>query len=88
MAHLASTGQNHCAEVLVGRPHADLAARGFDDRAASAAAACAGVTVSPLSAAYIARPAAHGLLLGYAATAPEAIEAAAERLRSALELQL
>jgi len=73
---------------LVGRPHADLAARGFDDRAASAAAACAGVTVSPLSAAYIGRPAAHGLLLGYAATAPEAIEAAAERLRSALELQL
>ena len=69
---------------LVARPHPDLLAGGFDDRAATDAAARAGVTVSPLSACYHGEPAAQGLLLGYAAAAPEEIEAAMICLGSAL----
>jgi GntR family transcriptional regulator/MocR family aminotransferase len=68
---------------LVARPHPDLAP-GFDDLAATAAAAAHGVRVSPLSALHVRAPKTHGLLLGYAATPEDEIEPAVIRLRRAL----
>ncbi|MBN9489254.1 MAG: PLP-dependent aminotransferase family protein [Alphaproteobacteria bacterium] len=58
---------------LIARPHPDLVPC-FDDRAATAAAAAASLTVSPLSACYRDEPRAQGLILGYAATPEEAID--------------
>ncbi len=55
---------------LVARPVASVAP-GFDDRAVTAAAAEAGIAVSPLSACYAGRRRRHGLILSYAG-APEA----------------
>ena len=68
---------------LVAYPHPDRLARGFDDRIVAGAAARAGVTVTPLSAYYLGEP-TQGLLLGFAASSPQEVEAAAIRLRSVL----
>ncbi|HWA42773.1 MAG TPA: PLP-dependent aminotransferase family protein [Hypericibacter adhaerens] len=60
-----------------------LAAR-MDDRAATARAAAAGITVSPLSAFQMTSPRRQGLLLGYAGVPEDRIEPAAIRLAAAL----
>ncbi len=66
---------------LVARP----VASGFDDVAATRAAAAAGVHVSPLSRCYAGEDKAQGLILGYAGTPEKAIEPAIRSLRRALE---
>ncbi len=62
---------------LIARP----VAPGFDDEAATKAAAAVGVHVSPLSRCYWGTVKAEGLLLGYAGTPESAIEAAVRALR-------
>jgi GntR family transcriptional regulator/MocR family aminotransferase len=57
---------------------------GFDDVAATRAAAAGGVHVSPLSRCYAGDEKAQGLILGYAGTPEKAIEPAVRSLRAAL----
>ena len=64
---------------LIARPVA-AAAPGFDDRAIVASAARAGIAVSPLSACYAGRRRRHGLILGYAGTPEDEIDAACAAL--------
>lgn len=68
---------------LVATAQGDLA-RGFDDQAATRAAADAGVRVSALTACYSGAAVRHGLLLGYAGTPEAEIGPAVARLRDAL----
>jgi GntR family transcriptional regulator / MocR family aminotransferase len=68
---------------LIARPHRDEKSR-FDDIAATAAAAAAGIKVAPLSACYRGFPKAHGLLLGYAATPEAEMDRAVLTLRDAI----
>ena len=68
---------------LVARPVA-TAARGFDDRAVVAAAARAGIAASPLSTCYAGRARRHGLILGYAGTPDDAIDAGCRTLAEAI----
>jgi GntR family transcriptional regulator / MocR family aminotransferase len=56
----------------------------FDDSAVSAAAARAGIAVSPLSACYAGRRRRHGLILGYAGTPERAIDPACATLARVL----
>jgi len=65
---------------LVARP----VAKGFDDRAVVAAAARAGLAVSPLSTCYAGRARRHGLILGYAGTPEAEIDAACRTLAIAI----
>jgi GntR family transcriptional regulator/MocR family aminotransferase len=57
----------------------------FDDVATAAAAADAGVAVSPLSACYAGASKGYGLILGYAGTPEPEIEAGAVTLRGVLQ---
>ncbi|MGF1609588.1 MAG: PLP-dependent aminotransferase family protein [Kiloniellales bacterium] len=68
---------------LVGRLSEGLAAH-MDDQGAARRAAAAGLSVAPLSSFYMKRPAAQGLLLGYAGIPEEQIEPAVKRLAEAL----
>jgi GntR family transcriptional regulator/MocR family aminotransferase len=72
---------------LVARPVAAIAPR-FDDRAVAAAAAQAGIAVSPLSACHAGRRRRHGLILGYAATPEDEIDRACISLASVLRAAL
>ena len=58
--------------------------RGTDDRALAAAAARAGLAVSPLSTCYAGRTRRPGLILGYAGTPEGEIDAACARLAGVL----
>lgn len=60
---------------LIARPVAAIA-RGFDDRAIVTAAAQAGIALAPLSACYAGRSRRQGLILGYAGTPEDQIDAA------------
>ena len=68
---------------LIARPVASIAPT-FDDRAITAAAADAGIAVSPLSACYAGRRRRHGLILGYAGTPEGAIDPACATLARVL----
>jgi GntR family transcriptional regulator/MocR family aminotransferase len=68
---------------LIARP-APAIAPTFDDRTVSAAAAQAGIAVSPLSACYARSRRQHGLILGYACTPDPAIDAACATLARVL----
>jgi GntR family transcriptional regulator / MocR family aminotransferase len=68
---------------LIARPVAAIAPT-FDDRAVAAAAARAGISVSPLSSCYVGRRRRHGLILGYAGTPERAIDAACATLARVL----
>ncbi len=68
---------------VIARPTAKLE-DSFDDRAVTAAAAAAGVSVAPLSACYAGRAKKHGLILGYAGTPQPEIEAAIVKLQRVL----
>jgi GntR family transcriptional regulator/MocR family aminotransferase len=68
---------------LVTRPVAAIAPR-FDDRAVVAAAAEEGIAVSPLSACYAGRRRRQGLILGYAGTPEDQIDAACATLARVL----
>jgi GntR family transcriptional regulator/MocR family aminotransferase len=68
---------------LVARPVAAITPR-FDDRAVAAAAARAGIAVSPLSACHAGRRRRHGLILGYAATPEDEIDRACTALARVL----
>jgi len=68
---------------LIAQPVAAIAPI-FDDRAVAAAAARAGITVSPLSACYAGRRRRHGLILGYAGTPERAIDPACATLARVL----
>ncbi|MGD9882679.1 MAG: PLP-dependent aminotransferase family protein [Reyranella sp.] len=68
---------------LVARPVAAIAPR-FDDRVVAAAAARAGIAVSPLSACHAGRRRRHGLILGYAATPEGGIDSACAALADVL----
>jgi GntR family transcriptional regulator/MocR family aminotransferase len=68
---------------LIARPVSALAP-GFDDRAIAAAAAQAGIAVAPLSACYARRHRRHGLILGYAGTPEDEIDAACASLARVL----
>ncbi len=68
---------------LIARPHARFESA-FDDLAATASAAAAGVSVSPLSACYVGPSKRHGLILGYAGTPEPEIEPAVLKLRGVL----
>jgi GntR family transcriptional regulator/MocR family aminotransferase len=59
---------------LVTRPVAAIAS-GFDDRAVVAAAAEEGIALAPLSACYAGRHRQQGLILGYAGTPEDQIDA-------------
>jgi GntR family transcriptional regulator/MocR family aminotransferase len=68
---------------LIARPVAAMAPT-FDDGAVTAAAAAAGIAVSPLSACYTGRRRRHGLILGYAGTPEPAIDTACAGLARVL----
>jgi GntR family transcriptional regulator/MocR family aminotransferase len=68
---------------LVARPVAALASR-FNDGAVVAAAAQAGISVAPLSACYAGRRRRHGLILSYAGTPDDQIDAACATLADVL----
>jgi GntR family transcriptional regulator/MocR family aminotransferase len=68
---------------LIARPVGETVPA-FDDCAVAAAAAQAGIAVSPLSACYVGRRRRHGLILGYAGTPERAIDAACATLARVL----
>ncbi len=68
---------------LVAQPVA-AARRGFDDRAVVAAAAKAGLALSPLSTCYAGRHRRHGLILGYAGTPEGEMDKACRTLAGAI----
>ena len=70
---------------VIARPKATLDDT-FDDRAVTAAAAAAGISVAPLSACYAGRAKKHGLILGYAGTPEPEIEAAIVKLQRVLRI--
>jgi GntR family transcriptional regulator/MocR family aminotransferase len=71
---------------LVARPLAAIASS-FDDRTVTAAAADAGIAVSPLSACYAGRRRRHGLILSYAGTPEPEIDLACGALARVLRAQ-
>ncbi len=71
---------------LIARPVAAIA-ESFDDRAVTAAAAQAGIAVSPFSACHAGRRRQHGLILGYAGTPEGEIDAACATLARVLHRQ-
>jgi GntR family transcriptional regulator/MocR family aminotransferase len=68
---------------LIARPVAAISPT-FDDRAVTAAAAQAGIALSPLSACHAGRRRKHGLILGYAGTPEQAIDPACATLARVL----
>ena len=70
---------------VIARPKATLDDT-FDDRAVTAAAAAASISVAPLSACYAGRAKKHGLILGYAGTPEPEIEAAIVKLQRVLRI--
>jgi GntR family transcriptional regulator/MocR family aminotransferase len=68
---------------LIARPVGAIAPA-FDDRAVAAAAAQAGIAVSPLSSCYVGRRRRHGLIVGYAGTPERAIDAGCAALARVL----
>jgi GntR family transcriptional regulator/MocR family aminotransferase len=72
---------------LVTRPVAAIAPS-FDDRAITAAAAEAGIALSPLSACHAGRRRLHGLILGYAGTPEQEIDRACAILARVLRSSL
>jgi GntR family transcriptional regulator/MocR family aminotransferase len=68
---------------LIARPVAAMSSA-FDDRAVTAAAAQAGIALSPLSGCYAGRRREHGLILGYAGTPEQAIDPACATLARVL----
>ncbi|HZX83934.1 MAG TPA: PLP-dependent aminotransferase family protein, partial [Reyranella sp.] len=72
---------------LIARPVAAVAPT-FDDRAVCAAAAAAGIALSPLSACHAGRRRQHGLILGYAGTPEQAIDPACVTLARVLRASI
>jgi GntR family transcriptional regulator/MocR family aminotransferase len=72
---------------LIAKPIASIAL-GFDDRAVVETAAQAGISVAPLSACYAGRRRRQGLILGYAGTPEDQIDAACATLASVLRQTL
>jgi GntR family transcriptional regulator/MocR family aminotransferase len=83
LAHWLESTRNLGGMHLIARPVAAIAAT-FDDRAVTAAAAQAGIAVSPFSACYAGRRRRHGLILGYAGTPEGEIDAACATLARVL----
>jgi len=88
---LASAVKRYCAGALRLRPthtglHAVADVDGVDAGAVSAQAAGRGVEVMPLSEYWLGRPAGpDGLMLGFAAVRPDALNRGMERLADAIE---